>query len=733
MDVANHEEEAVKTSRVDKLGNTIVSAPSSPIKQRKLSSSIVEPPPKTTINDLPNEVLVRVFSNLQVTELNQLRVVCKRWNFVMNDKHTWNQSFKSKFNTPRVFPSVTNSYNWMHEYVTRTDAIRKWKRGTSFHNRYSLSYSEAPMMITQQISDFNANSRLGKLISYDQRSGEVRIHGLKDTRNLSYLPSPSMNYNFDQVCVLLTQKYLLVGKRNGCLDIRSLPTMSSQQSAYSYKTIDTNDGSPPPLEQVQGEGTDNNEEVQVEIQNSSQVPVLSIAFNPEASQKYKRGDIITGSATGSLKTWSLLGQLIKRVRIQSEVILNIASDFKKFIIVNTETNVYIIDYLELTILKKIPLGFTIWNEYQGPRNIEYYLRFRDCKNQLDVDFADFNIIINYKRYIKVYNFKDLNNILMKDLTLPDHITITISKMQDLTLSRQKRARNKNIIGKDGLLFANLLSDDRIIIWNVRNEYDDETGIIPITTLRPKMTYDKYYPGLEDFIEENELQSITAITINSLFIAVGGYKGVCKLYDNFTGACLRVISLKNPKHFSLYAPNVVIPTSFIHLNPDVRDCNGVISSSIGYCQYFQFGDLTTDVNDGKKSNNGSFSKNNNRLSATKIKRQIHYAVEDFERDIEDERLREELALKFNGDDETRLKNFLNEEGGEEGVDEELALAIALSQSQHQHQLDQQYSRDISQVSSLGEVDGEEENDEELQLALELSRIMHEEETNGYGEV
>lgn len=129
----------------DSLGNTIIN----PSQKIESTNQIINHP-KLSINDLPSELLIQIFTHLDPIYLNSLRLVCKHWNYIINDKELWMKSFQLRFNIPITsssFPSLSQSLNWMNEYFMRLQVNKNWKRGISIHKTYQIINNDIDLMI----------------------------------------------------------------------------------------------------------------------------------------------------------------------------------------------------------------------------------------------------------------------------------------------------------------------------------------------------------------------------------------------------------------------------------------------------------------------------------------------------------------------------------------------------------------------------------------------------------
>lgn len=636
----------------DSLGNTIIKPSHKPNNQ-------VPKHPKLTINDLPPEILIQIFTNLDPIYLNTLRLVCKNWNYIINDKELWMKSFQLRFNIPITsssFPSLSQSLNWMNEYFTRLQVNKNWKRGISVHKTYQIINNEHRFNDITMV-DFGMN----KILTYDKRYNNISIGKLSDGKNQGFIPGSISGFLTDVLCFDINWNYLVTGMKNGEVILKNLYTSTSASQRSSVTKFDTMEDS----------------------------PIMDIIMNKDL--------IISGSYNGNLRCWNLQGKVVKEFRLE-EVIYNISSDFKKHIIVNTDRHIFVIDYQAEEIISKIDLGFII-NENEP---LEYDLLIR-LKNKLDVDYGTKKVIICYKSHIQVFYF---DNHSHREMKLDQNVEVIDSRFQIAT-SNKFFNRNTYVVGQDGLLYGNLLSDGSVIIWNVR---EDSVLITPITQIYPELDHKKYSHGLNHAIARHNLLEITSFAMNGTMLAIGGYNGLTNVYDVFTGKFIREISIKYPARFQ-HMHNSLVPISSIQLNPSQTDNNGIIICGDAV-QYFEFGEIKQPP--GKQPQRRQMQKSLNNRGKNESVKKIRDGLEDYDEEKHRQSHADRLLDKYNG-------NKYEDE------DEELMMALALSESMNN-------SRDASQISvneSLltpeelvgeGQQD-EEEMDEELRRALELSLIEH----------
>lgn len=633
----------------DKLGNVISSSKS----EKHEAPSVA-----VGLNDMPLEILLNIFSYLDPMQLTSIRLVCKQWQYAISRPETWSRLFHRKFGiSSDSFPSLSNTNHWMVEYFDRARVLKRWRKAVGVHKSFELINNEQ-RMVDCSLADFHGNEDLGKLLTFSQSTGNIAICNLKNGKNQKFIPGGSLS--FKQIsCFSINWNYLLVGKTNGELCVKRLQSTTGVSGKSSITPFI-------------GEDT-----------TGFNSPILATDMNtPQGMDKYReRVDILSGSLSGEMKFWNLNGSLVHTEKF-SHPIINIKSDFKKYIIVNTLHFLYIVDYSSFKTLAKVSLGFVVDTEDFNTNTTSPWYHFQEMpslgmRNTLDVDFGDANAIFTYESTIQVVNFSDVNNLRTKSLHLPNGVRVVKSQFQ--TCSPNKigiyNSRNVSIVGKDALLFANVLSNGSVMVWNVR----DHSGldIVPQIVVDPETVS---CPG-HSFDIFTSLVSVSNIALNSSVLAIGGYNGFVNLYNVNTGKYFRQASLRFAKQIRNLR-NDNIPISNISLNDDQKETNGVIVCG-DTIQYFQFGD--TDI-----ANNKDFSKNRkklNHLPKNDTKQSIKNEMMHYD-SIQDEKQKEiKLVDRYNGRDNV-------------DADDELSLALAISQSYQNPKTPSE--------------------DEDLRLALELSK-------------
>ncbi|CCE82480.1 Piso0_002207 [Millerozyma farinosa CBS 7064] len=585
------------------------------------------------INDLPREILIKIFSNLDTLELVKLKLVCKDWALAVSDETTWVNSFKKNLGTGRVFPSVSGSSTWMVEYMTRVKTARKWKKAIAVHKSFQLFNDEYGLVDLALVSFAQE-----KLLTFSRIHGDISICNVLNGRHQTFIPG---NVQFGQISsYALNWSYLFIGNRNGEVFSKNLMTSTSSSSARtSILKFD----------------------VEEHLRN---IEVWDLAISPRLDKFKQRIDFIAAYKNGELVCWNSNGKRVKSIHFDDSLI-RIKSDFHKYIIVVGWKKLYKVDYATFNI-----------TEFNHDVDIENKER---CV--IDFDYGSTSVILSYENIIRCFTF-DASNIERRELILPYNVHSVKGVVQTAPRTRTHN-RETYLAGGDGLLYANILSDDSILVWNIR---DNEAKITPQCQIFP--SFSKHHPRIPD-----EYPVITCVALNASIVAVGGYNGFTNIYDAYTGEYLREGSIKFPKKMSRMYEHVV-PNSKIILNEDSLATNGVTLCG-DVAQYFLFGENNQESNASKKSKLSlahSSSKN-------PVHQSIRDQIDDYDHLQETENRRRRLFEKYNG------ASFDNDE-------DELTTALAISESYHQVSLPSTQTPPLSSNES--------DPDYQLQLALELSK-------------
>ncbi|CAK9438412.1 uncharacterized protein LODBEIA_P26360 [Lodderomyces beijingensis] len=679
-----------KEDAKDLLGNSIAPSPTLATGAAKSRSSHCAE--VTSINDLPSEVLIQVFSQLDPLLLNNLRLVCKKWNYIINDEGTWMKSFQIRFGmlpSTSSFPSVTDGVSWIDEYFTRLKIIKAWRKATSIHQTYQLLNSEHRFN-DETLCDFKMN----RISVFDQKSGNFSSGNLTNGQKQTFIPG---GFNLDILSFDLNWSYIVIGKTNGDVMLRNLSSTNSYTQRLSLTAFEVNEEQP-------------------------RSPISSIAIDTVVDKTGGSIAVISGSFDGTLAFWNINGRMRHSLNL-GEVIYNIKSDFGKFIVVNTKSRIYVLDFGNFETRNLIELGFHVNGDEDEFSHLEQLVR---QKNKLDVDFGGKKIILSYKSTIRVYDFEGPG---VRKLDLADGVEVIDSQFQTCSKNKLYSLNTNRCVGHDGLLYGSMLSDSSIIVWNVRD--DSNSSILPQLRLHPEMNYKKISAGINHVISRNDLMSITAFALNGSVLAVSGYNGLTNIYDVFTGKFLREASIKFPKRLD-HMNHTLCTTTFVKLNPNAAESSGVIACG-DTIQYFQFGELQAKSRRNSASGKKPKQVNLGVHGKNEHKKKIRDGYDEYQRQLYNEHKVNEMFDRYNGthydNEEEEYKIALamsanlhsndNDGIGIGNEDEDLKMALEISKLDTSGQ-----SEDVSEQSTMltslnSDENGNDDVDEELRAILELS--------------
>lgn len=611
-----------------------------------------------SINDLPDELLVEIFSAVDLSQLGDLRLVCSRWNFVIVDPTTWQRAFSRTFGAHRHFPYIRANLTWMGEYYHRLKCLRLWSKARGTHVSYQLINNDL-RYVDHVLADFDVNGGFGKLLTALAVYGSILWCNLTNGRHQGFVPwrGPALMEAF------ATNWHWSVAGVHDELIIRNLKALSTRGNA----TVIAKRTSPTTTTMGQ--------------------KFTAIAINPSPSSSKQAPDVVSSTLAGMVELWSLLGKPLATI-VGDEPILHLKLDFANYIVYITPTKL---------VIRSFKLPYDIVATHDLPHPIEG--NHDDYPVTFHVDFAGQNAIFSHGADVRVYHFANLPEIEERKLALTGRVVL--NEMQAVLPERITKLglMDPKVPGGDALYFATVLDTASVLVWNCRSAH---ATIIPQCEIAPPY-FGKHYPQLPD-----DICPITAVAINAAVVVVGGYRGFFNVYDVFTGTIVKQEALvKYPRKFREMFDQLV-PISAIKLdNRDQLATHGVVVSG-QFVQYFRFGDHVP-------THTRSAPKRRYVAREAPINRQISDGIDEYDRELYNRRQEEALVDKYNGndfdeDEELRVALALSASQPVAASDEDLERALAASREESQS------------VSAVEIVDDEvEDEDEELRLALELSLL------------
>lgn len=448
---------------MDSLGNTKEPSPAS------------VPGPGTTINDLPTETLLDIFSYLSPIELKDLRLVCRKWNHAVSDKASWIRAFRNRFGTGQVFASVTGSEKWIPEYFGRVGTLKKWAKAKATAKLYMLVNSEFA-----QLDHVQADFIHDRLMTYCLYTGTVAMCSLTLGKNQVFIPESSLFSRF--TCFDANWNYLCVGKDTGEIHLRNLMTATATSSNRLSVTT---------------------------ISEASGRRVTGVKINSEFDKHKEKPDLLSVDINGLLLFWNLSGKLLHLVGLDDNVFW-IDSDFKTSVVAVSKTQVYVVDFASRQLKIKHSHGFDL-----SERPVAMH-----------VDFGDDNVVICDAQHARVFHFYEEGQEtkhFVSEAKAPQGEQIIGGTLQQL--NHEDKRRNVDVAGGDGRLYGLTFSDGSVATFNLR---ETSSEIVYNTRIMP-FTDDRSYVGVPRF---------TKIALNSAVVAIGASPNWIHIYDAHSGEYLR---------------------------------------------------------------------------------------------------------------------------------------------------------------------------------------------------
>lgn len=398
----------------DKLGNTV-------------ENDEVHMRSEVTINDLPVEIILNIFSNLEPVDLKDLRLVCQKWNHVVSDKRAWTSAFRNRLGTGKVFASVTRSNHWLPEYFGRVSATRKWKKAKGTAQLYQIFNSEFGT-----VGHVEADFVHDRLLVFDGTFGAVSLCTLTLGKNQVYIPDNRLfahNLAYD-----VSWNYLCWGNEHGTIFLKNLATATSSAALILSTTQFGNCDS----------------------------PLVFLRLNRDADKHRGKVDIVSVTQSGLMQFWTLGGTAKGSTEVfsEGEEFISAEVDFNNMVVVVTLKSIVIVDFST----------FQVTTQYD-------YRNFCEVPLDVKVDFGDNNVVFCGSHAVHIIHFGAEVLILVGHA--PDQIIAA-------TLQKISAPRNKDIAGGDGRLCAITLVDASVCVFNIRdvgNTFTFNTRITPFSDSR----------------------------------------------------------------------------------------------------------------------------------------------------------------------------------------------------------------------------------------------------------
>lgn len=367
--------------------------------------------PQVSINDLPEEIIIDIFSNLSPVDFKVVRLVCKKWNLLLTDKSVWAKAFGNRLGTGSVFASVTRSQLWLLEYFGRCAELKRWAKAKATSQLYRLINNEYGL-----VDHVEADFVHDRILTFAKVSGAISYCALALGKKQVFIPDDflySLILAYDA-----SWSYLCWGKTNGEIYVKNLATSTSAGSnRLSIKKIADADG--------------------------SRSPIAAVKINREPDKFKAKVDVLSVTGDGIVQFWNLAGDLAFELDLEEKVYF-LDSDFKRLVVVLSSENIIIIDFNTHEVITRFVHGF------------------EELPTAFDIDFPDNNIVMCDETNIRIFHFEGSNVTVLQGSSPPGTL------IEEGTMQKSTLKRNRMLAGNDGLLYAITLTDGSVCVFNIRD-------------------------------------------------------------------------------------------------------------------------------------------------------------------------------------------------------------------------------------------------------------------------
>ncbi|ANB10991.1 F-box protein Pof10 [Sugiyamaella lignohabitans] len=683
--------------------------------------------PPSVAENLPNEILVSVFSYLSPGCLDAASLVCRKWHQAASEA-SWRASFLRHFSSAK-FNRVTSSLKWRTELMTRLDYLHKWKKG----HCNNLSFNALIWNISHVFCDFEA-SRI-TAFSIWRGIGTIADPTRGKVANQRVFTNKMLQAVADESCVDGSRFGLIYGFFS---DGRVQATLFSHETRLrDYVTMKGprhfGDVSAVWINKLESPRTTN------------KVAALSAGEDGHVFQwEFNTCKLVRDFAVCPQYTDGEDEEGKPKI-VKSRRIIHIQCDSKdKIVCINSHGEVFASVGGSEFVLIGCFIHPVVQDDTSAVSVVSYF----------DVDFSSNYVVYAHGQYAMRFKLtldkSKFESVHFSLGGMSPHGYITAISMDHTTFPQSDLSTDTP--GLNFRYVAAATSDNLVFVWLLQDNADENGSIAPLR--RSESPFQVSEESQIGGVLPNEIPefrpSISAIALNSMVLLLGSYNGVTVALDLLTGEFLRVVSARFSKRaLNLRAtedPNSVSlwPITHLEIDPDPANPHGIIvvRSAI---QYF---DLGADLRKSTIKKKGVQKKRNARvpyegqgLSRARLSEDIEMDLEMME--LEDEEIDEArqhrqhldgyLAHDLSEEDQLKYAMLLSEEAAkkesqpktEEEEDEEMRRAIDLSIAESGAAASLPSSSQTNEkASSSKHLDSPppsyDDMDEDLKLAIELSR-------------
>ncbi|SMN22017.1 similar to Saccharomyces cerevisiae YML088W UFO1 F-box receptor protein, subunit of the Skp1-Cdc53-F-box receptor (SCF) E3 ubiquitin ligase complex [Maudiozyma saulgeensis] len=639
-----------------------------------------------TLETLPTEILFNIFSYLDEPDLCHLQQISKIFNTLITADELWKYLIVARLGTTK-FPSLSRSFEFHKEYVTRRDSLLHWRHNRVVRTKYAVSpFRSGPpnQFLQQQQQQQQQGMPIESLVfSYPRcacyNDGTITLIHLQNKRSrqrLTYIPCTT-----PQGCSTLdfSINAAVFGRFDGRVFGKLLGNKSYLTPATEFNST-----------------------------HSTCVTAIASLMNDTSAKEHR---CVSASENGELIWW----EDTKRVAFMKPTIGLIWKLYywKDFTLALDHKRIYIIQ--NQSIVHSLPLPLNIIRSSGNNTTTT-----GDLLQFVNVDFGSRTLIMasNSTLYTICFDpnnaFGTTQTIQIKDIFPNISTTITNVYMDESTAINEQ---DFSLAGNDGCYIALLTSDNDIAIINIRN-------IASTIKIQTTISFD---------------EQIHSVKVTNLLIIVAIANQI-HLLDSSTGSPIKVIQKtdKYPQFLDISENKILIGSgNVLHLlefitsknrNSDYdNDSSGMKNSSSSHknrsnkwietlnTQMNNFDEEETYRYDQRLENNRLLETYGGDITPTSRNNEHLLTVANSDND-EDVQLR--IALLESQSVSTQENTNVQ--------DEEEQLRRAIEESQRILEQETDHSPPNTTLDDLAE------GDDEFRRALELS-MAEEEQRNNRGNI
>ncbi|SCV02005.1 LAMI_0G15148g1_1 [Lachancea mirantina] len=357
-----------------------------------------------TLQGLPTEVLIRIFSYLDEKDFLNLQESCKQFEQIINDEELWKNLFVSRIYT-QFFPSFSKSPKYSIEYIERTRGLNEWRHNRAVKTKYTVA--------TQ-----NVHNQLEKVIFEYPRCAcysdgvimIVQLHSKRRKDRLTYMPCTT-----PQGCS--TMHFNINAAVFGRFDGRVFGKLLTNKSHLSPVT-------------------------EFDALHSACVTAITTAALEDSREDW----CVSGSENGEI-IWWCEAKMRRKLRLSQQPILRVAMNRDTTVVMDLR-RIYVVEQMEAVDVIDVPYELA-----RNPNQLHFF----------KIDFGGKLLIIGDTRRIYVISINPHKDFgFTRSLEFVERIQdIGIDEVTS------KRQQNSHIAGGDGCFLAIMTADNSVTTINIR--------------------------------------------------------------------------------------------------------------------------------------------------------------------------------------------------------------------------------------------------------------------------